>query len=129
MSIYSICGLALCAVMICLLPGIRHSEYATAIRILFGVMIFGLSFSLLMPYLDLIRRFTESSNMEAYFPLLLRAVGIALLSEVTATVCRDAGEESIAKSVELLAKAEILILSFPLIKQLFDTAELLVSTL
>lgn len=129
MSIYQICGLALCAVTVCILPGIKHSEYATAVRILFGIMIFGLGFSLLSPYLQLIEGFAESTGMKAYFPVLLRAVGIAFLSEVTATICRDAGEESVAKNVEMIAKIEILILSFPLIQKLLETTEALIEAI
>ena len=129
MTVYQICGIAFCAVFACLIPGIRHTEYAMGIRIVFSVMIFALCVSLLRPYLTLLEGMTEKTGVKEYFPTLLRAVGIALLTEVTSAVCRDAGEESVAKSIELLAKAEILVLSFPLIYKLLSTVDALLGLL
>lgn len=129
MSIYQLCGLALCAVFACMIPGIKHTEYALAIRIVFGIVIFALAVSLLSPYMQLIEQLVEGSLLESYYPFLLRAIGIAFLTEITATVCRDSGEESIAKNIELLAKAEILILSLPLIKELIKISEALLGKL
>ena len=129
MSIYQLCGLALCAVFACMIPGIKHTEYALAIRIAFGIVIFALAVSLLSPYMQLIEQLVEGSLLESYYPFLLRAMGIAFFTEITATVCRDSGEESIAKNIELLAKAEILILSLPLIKELIKISEALLGKL
>ena len=129
MSIYQLCGLALCAVFACMIPGIKHTEYALAIRIVFGIVIFALAVSLFSPYMQLIEQLVEGSLLESYYPFLLRAIGIAFLTEITATVCRDSGEESIAKNIELLAKAEILNLSLPLIKELIKISEALLGKL
>jgi stage III sporulation protein AD len=129
MSIYQLCGLALCAVFACMIPGIKHTEYALAIRVIFGIVIFTLAISLLSPYMQLIEKLAVGSLLEAYYPLLLRAMGIALLTEITATVCRDSGEESVAKNIELLAKAEILILCLPLVKELIKVSEALLGKL
>ena len=123
MNIYHWIGLALCATVACLLPGIKNTEYASGIRVVFGLLAFSFCFSRITPYFGLIRRFSEYGSMADYFPMLSRAIGIAFLFEVGATVCRDTGEESMAKSMEFIAKTEILILTFPLIKQLFDAAE------
>ena len=129
MSVYQLCGLALCAVFACMIPGVKHTEYALAIRVVFGVVIFTLAISLLSPYMQLIEQLVVGSLLESYYPFLLRALGIAFLTEITATVCRDSGEESIAKNVELLAKAEILILSLPLVKELIKISEALLGKL
>ena len=54
--------------------------------------------------------------------VLLKALGVSILAHVTATVCRDAGEGSMAYYVELGAKIEILILSLPLLGEMLSLA-------
>lgn len=129
MNIYQICGLALCAAVGCMLPSVKHSEYSMAIRICFGVMVFSTCFLFLSPYFKLIENFSKGTLMESYFPLLTKCLGIAFLSEITASVCRDAGEESIAKNVELIGKTEIIILSFPLLQKLFEITDTLLGNI
>lgn len=127
MTVYQWIGMGLLAMMACLLPGIKSTQYASGIRIIFGLFAFGYCLSRILPYFGLIRRFSEYGTLAEYFPLLLRAIGIAFLFEVGASVCRDAGEDGIAKNMEFIAKTEILILTFPLIKGLFDVTESLLS--
>ena len=129
MNMYQLCGLALCAIFACMIPGIKQTEYAMAIRIIFSLVIFGLTISLLSPFKQLIERLATNSLLKTYFPILLRAMGIALITEITAAICRDSGEESVAKNVELISKVEILVLSLPLIKELLRIAELLLDQL
>ena len=53
---------------------------------------------------------------------VLKALGIALLVQVCADICRDCGENSAASSVELVGKLEILVLCLPLIKRIISVA-------
>ena len=100
-----------------------------AIRICFGIMIFSVCFILLSPYFKLIESFSDKTLMEGYLPLLMKCLGIAFLSEITASVCRDAGEESIAKNIEFIGKTEIIILSFPLLQKLFEITDSLLNSI
>lgn len=52
--------------------------------------------------------------------ILLRALGLAFLTECAAAVCRDCGEGTLATWVELGGKLEILLLSFPLIRTVLE---------
>ena len=51
----------------------------------------------------------------AFLPMWL---GVALVSELAAQACRDAGEEGLALHVETGAKVILLLLSAPLLRQL-----------
>ncbi len=53
--------------------------------------------------------------------LLLKALGVAFLTETSATICRDSGENTLAGWVETAGKLEILLLSFPLIRTVMET--------
>ncbi len=53
------------------------------------------------------------------FSVVLRMLGIGMLCTVAADACRDLGEESMASRVEMCARAEILLLSLPFLRELF----------
>ena len=55
--------------------------------------------------------------------ILLKAVGIALLSEIVNLICVDAGNATLGKMLQILASATILWLSLPLLNGLIDLIE------
>lgn len=62
----------------------------------------------------------------AYLTVLLKALAIAIVSKIGGDLCRDSGNSALAFGVELTAKAVILTLTMPMIKNLADiTAGLL----
>lgn len=54
--------------------------------------------------------------------VMLKSLGIALLTELCAGICRDGGEQSLAFFAETTGKLEILYLSLPLVRSVLDTA-------
>ena len=52
--------------------------------------------------------------------ILLKATGIGIVAEIANLVCKDAGNESMGKSLQLLGSAVILYLSIPLFTALID---------
>lgn len=60
--------------------------------------------------------------------LVLRALGIAILIRLGADFCRDMGAPSIASSLELAGKIEMLLLSLPLLTCAIDTVSGLLSS-
>ena len=59
--------------------------------------------------------------------LSLRVLGVALLTEVTAGICRDLGEAGLATRLEWCGRAEILVLALPTLARLLELAVGLVS--
>ncbi len=56
----------------------------------------------------------------AYITLLLKALGIAVVSKIGGDLCRDSGNSALAFGVELAGKAAILTMTMPMIKNLAD---------
>jgi stage III sporulation protein AD len=52
--------------------------------------------------------------------ILLKATGIGIVSEISNLVCKDAGNESMGKSMQILGTAVILYLSIPLFSELLE---------
>ena len=55
--------------------------------------------------------------------IILRAVGIGLLSEITCLICADVGNAALGKTLQLLASAVILWMSVPLFNSLITLVE------
>lgn len=62
----------------------------------------------------------ELSHGKAYFPIIIKALGIAYVTEFTSELCLDAGEKSIAGKVELAGKVAIFITALPVFTSLLD---------
>ena len=58
-----------------------------------------------------------------YFKVMLKGLGVAYLSGIGADLCRDCGEQQLAGRIEFAAKAEILIIAFPLVRGLVELSE------
>lgn len=67
---------------------------------------------------DSVREFGELD--EQLLVILLKAVGIGLLTEIAGMICADSGNSSLGKSLQLLGTAVILWLSIPLFTGLLD---------
>lgn len=120
MSEIKLCGLALCGVMLCAVFKSSKNEYSLFVRIGISVLVSLLSFTLFLPILSFVDEITKNTAIYEYIPTLIKAFGIAVAVQLTADICKDAGEESIANKITLFGKAEILILTMPLIKGLFE---------
>ena len=117
-------GLVLvCLVVLLVLRQIRP-EWGTLVRLAAAVVAAGFILTMVSSVLSLVEEL--SSISEGAMPsdtwgILLKALGVAFLSEVAASVCRDSGESGLAGWVEMAGRVEILLLSFPLIRTVLDT--------
>ncbi len=117
------CGIILSALIICVIFKDIKSEYSLFIRILITVSVFGVSLSIFYPVLTYINEISKNTTASKYVPILFKALGIAFSVEITANICKDANEHSLAERISFFGKAEILLLSLPLIKDLFKLTE------
>ena len=75
----------------------------------------------LRPVRELLDTLEEMGNLDGQMiRILLKAVGISLLTEVSAMICADSGSGSLGKVLQLLGTAVILWLSVPLFTALLE---------
>ena len=68
---------------------------------------------------------SESAGTSKYIETILKGLGIVILTQISADICRDSGECTLAGHVETVGKLELLLLCIPLIWEIFATAETL----
>ena len=79
------------------------------------------------PLVAYVKQLMQNESISPYTEIILKSLGIAILSGTCASVCRESGENGIAEGVELIGKAEILLLSTPLIHEILTAATTLLS--
>ena len=116
-------GLALTGLSALLILRAYKPEWAVFLRMAVTVLSLGLILSMTATVISYITDLTAATGIPdgTAWPILLRALGIAFLTETAASVCRDSGETGLAAWVETAGKLEILLLSFPLIRTVMDT--------
>ncbi len=60
---------------------------------------------------------------DSVFPIVLKAVGIAVAGQLASHVCKDAGESALSYAVDLAAKSAIFVVSLPLLTKVFEYLE------
>lgn len=98
-------------------------EQALALSLAAGVCIVALTATWLAPVFDKIQRWASISGVDStYADILFKGIGVALLTQLCADTCRDAGEGALAAKAELAGKLCLLLLALPLLQQVADTA-------
>ena len=94
-------------------------EIANVMRLAFCILLGGMLVGKITPIAQQLRGMMDSAAAE-YSEVLLKALGVALLTHLTAELCRDCGENSVAGGVETLGKLEILGLCMPLVSTVLE---------
>ena len=119
-------GGAVIAVMIILILRRESPDIAVGAKMCAGVIFALACISAIGPIVDYVGEIGESLGadeaLSGSVEVLLKALGVSVLAHITANLCRDAGEGSIAYYVELGARIEILILSLPLLREIISLA-------
>ncbi|MBQ3100844.1 MAG: hypothetical protein IJC50_07640 [Clostridia bacterium] len=77
----------------------------------------------LTPLLEFIKTINEIEGFSELYIIMLKALGIALLSETASDICKDCNESSLASKVETAAKISMLILSLPLLNSILEISK------
>lgn len=127
MSSLQICLLAVIGVTAVVLIRQWKVEFAPLLRLGLAVLFAGTVIAMSAPLVSYIGTLTENAGVSGYAEFLLKALGIAVLTQCCAELCRESGENGVAMGVELAGKAEILLLALPLIGEILSTVRELLS--
>lgn len=101
-------------------------EFSIYISVAGGLVLFGMIFTQLKEIIACVSGlFSQAGNAGVYFPVLLKVMGMAYLTDFSAQVCRDAGESGIASKVEMAGKVLIFYISLPVFTSLIQMLQTL----
>lgn len=112
---------ALVAAVLALVLSRQEKHLSLLITLAGCTMILMVAFSFLKPVVAFLKELRDLGDLNGdMLVILLKAVGIGLISEVCALICADGGNASLGKAVQFLGSAAILWLSVPVLQMLMD---------
>ena len=104
-----------------------NSDYALYISITAGIIVCLFSLGILKPVFDYAKALCNAEQAGKLCTIMFKSAGICLLCSVSAEICRDCNEASLASKIEFAGKCTILTYCLPLIKTVFDYASAFIS--
>lgn len=120
--------IAITGMTLALVLGSMRKEISIWITIVCGIIIFFFGISKFEYIVDMFHELTEYLGIsEVYIKVILKMIGIAYLSEFTASICKDAGQNTIAGQVDFFGRMSMIVVSLPILRSLLETIGELVS--
>lgn len=127
-DVLKVCGIAvLCVILLTVLRS-SASGISLAVRVGGGLLIFGTLLSVLRENIGVLETLVSlplghgDSYVSKAFSLMLKALGIALLTKLCADICRDCGESTLAGGVEGVGRMAIFSLCLPIVAEIIEYA-------
>lgn len=122
MKLYlQVCGAVLLAVILVLALKSHSKEISAILAIAICVMTALAALHYLQPVLTFLQTLEDLGNLDSTMvSTLLKVTGIGMITEIAHLVCKDAGNESMGKTMQLLGTCVILYLSMPLFSALIE---------
>jgi stage III sporulation protein AD len=99
----------------------RDKSYASMLSMGICAMVLLVGIHYLEPVLDFLRELEDLGNLHSEtVKILLKATGIGILTEISALLCVDSGNASLAQSLRILSSGGILWLSLPVFQALLN---------
>ena len=121
MDVFKIVGIALTGAILSLTVKEYRRELSVCIGIITGII---LLFSVVQGLYGI---FSQTHNIilksgvkTEYLTAILKVVGISFITQFSAEVCRDAGQNAIASKLEISGKILILTFTLPIISDFLD---------
>ena len=119
-----ICAISLLSGLIFLIVDKMSSALSFSVKLSALILLGGAIMLMIEPVVSKIYEFSSlSDKIGEYTDIILKVLGVALLSHISADVCRDCKDSSAANAVILAAKIEILILCLPLVEKIILYAQ------
>lgn len=122
MQSWQIFGVGLLAAVATVVIKQMRADLAVTVRLAGSVVLLGAVVAMSAPIYSYLSALISRTAPGQYAEVLIKALGVALLTHLGAEICRDCGEGGIATTVELAGKCEILLLSMPLISSILGSA-------
>ena len=99
----------------------QGKEYALVLVIAVCAMGACLALSYIKPVIIFLEELRDLAGLDGeILKIMLKAVGISLIGEISGSICTDAGNSSLGKMLQLLSTVVVLWLSLPVLQQIMD---------
>lgn len=129
MNILSICVLAVVTVIISVMLRPKNGEIALMLGLSCSVIVLFSVLSQASAVIETANNIISASQIgTSYIVILLKVIGICLVTEFAVNTCKDAGSQALANNVSLAGKIMVTVTSLPLYSDILNTVLSLVSS-
>lgn len=122
MDVMQVAALAVAGVLLAVQFKSGKAEYGIYLGAALSILIFFQILGKLNVILEVIKTIGEFLPLNKIFAgTLLKMLGITYVAEFSASICQDAGYQTIARQIEILGKLTILVMSMPILLALLQT--------
>lgn len=122
MDVIQVAALAVAGVLLAVQFKSGKAEYGIYLGAALSILIFFQILGKLNVILEVIKTIGEFLSLNKIFAgTLLKMLGITYVAEFSASICQDAGYQTIARQIEILGKLTILVMSMPILLALLQT--------
>lgn len=122
MDVIQVAALAVAGVLLAVQFKSGKAEYGIYLGAALSILIFFQILGKLNVILEVIKTIGEFLPLNKIFAeTLLKMLGITYVAEFSASICQDAGYQTIARQIEILGKLTILVMSMPILLALLQT--------
>lgn len=108
----------------------QKKEFSVLLTMTICAMIVTVFVSFIQPVIDFVKKIQDIGNIDTdLLSVVIRAVGIGVTAEIAALICKDAGNETMGKALQLLSTAVILWMSIPVFEKLLSLLDKILGTL
>ena len=118
-----LCMLAITALSLTVVIRQWKSDFLPFVRLAAALIFSALIITAASPIVTYLRELMQNTAAASYASVMLKALGIAVLSQCCSEICKECGENGISNGVELIGKVEILLLCLPLINDILTLAK------
>lgn len=117
-------GATLIAVILGIIISKQGKDFTLLLTASVCTMVAAAAIMHLTPVMEFIQRLEQIGDLNnEVIGVLLKCVGISVVTEIAALICVDAGQSAMGKALQLLGTAVILCLSVPIFSSLLDLVE------
>ena len=99
----------------------QGKEYALLLSLGACAMVLLAVFQFFQPVVELLRQLQNLGDLQPqWLSVMLKALGIGLVVEMSSLICADAGNAALGKTMQILGAVAVLWLSIPLINSLIE---------
>ena len=115
----SVC--VLLAVILCITLAKHEKDFSILLSLAVGCMVFTAAFGFIEPIISFIQKLEDIGKLNhEMISILVKVLGIGLLSEFVSMICADAGNAALGKTLKVLSSVVILWLALPMLHSLLD---------
>ena len=123
-------AVSLLTVILGAVMGKKDKDISVLLSIAGCVLVAGFTAVYLSPVVRFLGALESMGNLRSdLLGILLKAVGIGLISEIAAVVCSDSGNAGLGKMIQLIGSVVILWLSIPVFQALLDLVQTILGEL